>query len=123
MAERDNNNPGRQQANPNEDQPDEDPFTQQILEAIENDLHGSRTIIYDIYGTFIYLIIERKRAIIDSHVRSITPSSILDIAAGMAAERVKHPDSVLLLVNRVLMHFGKVGARWVVRSGSKAVLK
>jgi hypothetical protein len=54
MAERGNANPERQQANPNEDQPEEDPFTQQILEAIENDLHGSRTLIYAIYGTFIY---------------------------------------------------------------------
>ena len=54
MAERDNDNLGRQEANPNdEDQPDEAQFTRQILEAIENDLHGSRAMIYAIYGTFI----------------------------------------------------------------------
>lgn len=42
-------------------------------------------------------IIERNRALIDSHVRLIAPSSILEIAARMAAERMKHPDSVFII--------------------------
>lgn len=53
MAEGDNANPGIPQRNPNENQPDEAPFAREILEAIQNDLHGSKTMIKSIYGTNI----------------------------------------------------------------------
>ena len=52
MAERDDADPGSPRNQPDENQPDEPPCVQEILRAIRDDLHGSRSMIESIYRTF-----------------------------------------------------------------------